>query len=144
MVEAAEEIAGWLKRWTAHEIDHDSGHEPSQRRARRARRADRLRRVLHLHAGDRRGLRLDQRRFRVTYNGPTFLATGPLVQGLKYKAAVGLEVDKQQITIAARPTDLINGAPFLIALRDGAFDGATRAARPRVPDRDRRLGRSAA
>ena len=60
----------------------------------------------------------------VTYNGSTFLATGPLVQGLKYKSTIGLEVDKQQITIAARPTDTINGAPFLVALRDGAFDGA--------------------
>ena len=60
----------------------------------------------------------------VTYNGSTFLATGPLVQGLKYKGTIGLEVDKQQITIAARPTDTINGAPFLVALRDGAFDGA--------------------
>ncbi len=60
----------------------------------------------------------------VTYNGVTFLCTGPLVAGLKYKGTVGLDVDKQQIAIAARPTDLINGAPFLIALRDGAFDGA--------------------
>jgi uncharacterized phage protein (TIGR02218 family) len=60
----------------------------------------------------------------VTYNGSTFLANGPLVSGLKYKGSTGLEVDKQQITIAARPTDLVNGAPFLIALRDGAFDGA--------------------
>jgi len=60
----------------------------------------------------------------IAYNGYTFLANGPLVQGLKYKGNIGLEVDKQQITIAARPTDLINGAPFLIALRDGAFDGA--------------------
>jgi uncharacterized phage protein (TIGR02218 family) len=61
----------------------------------------------------------------VTYNGATFSATGPLVQGLKYKASVGLEVDKQQITIAARPSDLISGAPALQAIRDGAFDGAT-------------------
>ena len=60
----------------------------------------------------------------VVYNGFTFLADGPLVQGLKYRASVGLEVDKQQITIAARPTDLISGSPFLNALRDGAFDGA--------------------
>ena len=60
----------------------------------------------------------------VIYNGFTFNAEGPLVSGLKYKGSVGLEVDKQQITIAARPTDIINGAPFLIALRDGAFDGA--------------------
>ncbi len=61
----------------------------------------------------------------VTYNGATFSSTGPLVQGLKYKASVGLEVDKQQITIAARPTDLISGAPALQAIRDGAFDGAS-------------------
>ena len=61
-------------------------------------------------------------------------------QGLKYKATVGLEVDKQQITIAARPTDLINGAPFLIALRDGAFDGAT-VQRDRVFLSRRRRGR---
>jgi uncharacterized phage protein (TIGR02218 family) len=60
----------------------------------------------------------------VAYNGFTFNASGPLVKGLKYKGTVGLEVDKQQITIAARPTDTINGAPFLVALRDGAFDGS--------------------
>jgi uncharacterized phage protein (TIGR02218 family) len=60
----------------------------------------------------------------VQFNGFTFLSNGPLVSGLKYKGAIGLEVDKQQITIAARPTDLIGAAPFLIALRDGAFDGA--------------------
>jgi uncharacterized phage protein (TIGR02218 family) len=60
----------------------------------------------------------------VVYNGHTYLADGPLVSGLKYKAGIGLEVDKQQLSIAARPSDLINGAPFLEALRDGAFDGA--------------------
>ena len=62
--------------------------------------------------------------FPFVYNGAGFLASGPLVQGLKYKASVGLEVDKQQIVVAARPSDLVNGAPLLIALRDGAFDGA--------------------
>src|SRR5947209_1190749 len=61
----------------------------------------------------------------VVYKGATFLANGPLVQGLKYRASVGLEVDRQQITIAARPTDLVGGAPILVALRDGAFDGAS-------------------
>jgi hypothetical protein len=61
----------------------------------------------------------------VIYNGVTFSATGPLVQGLRYKASVGLEVDKQQVTIAARPTDLVFGAPILNAIRQGAFDGAT-------------------
>ncbi len=59
-----------------------------------------------------------------TYNGNTYLANSILVDGLKYKAAVGLEVDQQQITVAARSTDTITGgAPFLQALRDGAFDG---------------------
>jgi uncharacterized phage protein (TIGR02218 family) len=58
------------------------------------------------------------------YGGNTYLANSILVDGLKYKAAVGLDVDQQQITVAARPTDTISGgAPFLQALRDGAFDG---------------------
>ena len=62
--------------------------------------------------------------FPISYDGYTFSCTGPLIQGLKYKASVGLEVDKQQLTIAARPTDLISGAQALIAIRSGAFDGA--------------------
>ena len=59
----------------------------------------------------------------VVFNGTTFVARSVLIDGLKYKTATGLEVDKQQITIAARPTDLVAGAMFLNALRDGAFDG---------------------
>jgi uncharacterized phage protein (TIGR02218 family) len=59
-----------------------------------------------------------------TYAGVTYLANSILVDGLKYKAAVGLEADQQQITVAARATDTIaGGAPFLQALRDGSFDG---------------------
>jgi uncharacterized phage protein (TIGR02218 family) len=58
------------------------------------------------------------------YAGITYLANSILVDGLKYKAAVGLEADQQQITVAARSTDTIaGGAPFLQALRDGSFDG---------------------
>lgn len=63
--------------------------------------------------------------YAVAYNGNTFVANGPMVQGLKYKSSVGLEVDRQQISIAARPTDLVNGAMFLQMLADGALDGAT-------------------
>jgi uncharacterized phage protein (TIGR02218 family) len=59
-----------------------------------------------------------------SYGGQTYLANSILIDGLKYKAAVGLDVDQQQITIAARSTDTITGgAPFLQALREGAFDG---------------------
>jgi uncharacterized phage protein (TIGR02218 family) len=58
------------------------------------------------------------------YDGNTYLGNSILVDGLKYKAAVGLEVDQQQITVAARSTDTVTGgAPFLQALRDGSFDG---------------------
>jgi uncharacterized phage protein (TIGR02218 family) len=58
------------------------------------------------------------------YNGVTYLGNNVLIDGLKYKASIGLEVDKQQISIAARPDQMIAAnAPFLQALRDGAFDG---------------------
>ena len=59
-----------------------------------------------------------------TYDGATYLGNSVLVDGLKYKASIGLEVDQQQITVSALATDTITGgAPFLQALRDGAFDG---------------------
>lgn len=59
-----------------------------------------------------------------SYGGVTYLANSILIDGLKYKASVGLEVDQQQITISALATDTVRGgAPFLQALRDGAFDG---------------------
>jgi len=58
------------------------------------------------------------------YNGSTYLANSVRVDGLKYTAKTGLEVDQQQITVAALATDTISGgAPFLQALRDGSFDG---------------------
>ena len=59
-----------------------------------------------------------------SYAGRTFLGNSVLIDGLKYKAAIGLEVDQQQVTISAPATDTIaTGAPFLQALRDGTFDG---------------------
>jgi uncharacterized phage protein (TIGR02218 family) len=59
----------------------------------------------------------------IALNGYTYLANSVLVDGLHYKCSIGLDVDQQKITIAARPTDTISGAPFLQALRNGAFDG---------------------
>jgi uncharacterized phage protein (TIGR02218 family) len=67
----------------------------------------------------------------ITYAGHQFLANGPLVSGLKYRSTIGLNVDRQEITIAARPGDLASGSAILVALRDGAFDGA-RLQRDRV------------
>jgi uncharacterized phage protein (TIGR02218 family) len=58
------------------------------------------------------------------YNGITYLANSILIDGLKYKASVGLEVDQQQITVSALAADTVTGgAPVLQALRDGTFDG---------------------
>jgi uncharacterized phage protein (TIGR02218 family) len=59
----------------------------------------------------------------IALNGFTYLANSILVDGLKFKCAVGLDVDQQQITIGARPTDTINGVPFLEAIRNGVLDG---------------------
>ena len=64
--------------------------------------------------------------FGFAYNGTNFtaLANSVLIDGLKYKAAVGLDVDQQQITVAADSSYTIpGGAPFLQALVEGAFDG---------------------
>ena len=59
----------------------------------------------------------------VVMNGTTFLANSLLVDGLTYKCTVGLDVDKQKVTISARPTDTIGGIPFLMAIRNGLLDG---------------------
>jgi len=61
----------------------------------------------------------------VTIAGLSFAADGPMVSGLKYKIAVGLDVDEQDITIIARPSDLVGAIPFLQAMRLGVLDGAT-------------------
>jgi len=67
-----------------------------------------------------------------TYNGTLFVANAVRVDGLKYKAAIGLEVDRQQISVVALATDTVaGGMPFLQALRNRVFDGC-RVARYRV------------
>ena len=59
----------------------------------------------------------------IVLNGATYLANSLLIDGLQYRCSVGLDVDKQQVTIAARPTDTIGGIPFLQAIRNGVLDG---------------------
>jgi hypothetical protein len=59
-----------------------------------------------------------------TFDGQRYLGNDILIDGLKYKCSVGLDVDKQQIDISARPDQTIpGGAEFLQALRNGALDG---------------------
>jgi len=60
----------------------------------------------------------------ITLNGYVYAANSILVDGLKFKCEVGLNVDQQQITLSARSTDTLGGIPFLQAIRNGVFDGA--------------------
>ena len=59
----------------------------------------------------------------VTLGGTVFLANSLLIDGLTFKCAIGLDVDEQQITLAARPTDTIGGVPALQAIHRGVLDG---------------------
>ncbi|MDR3461525.1 MAG: DUF2163 domain-containing protein [Beijerinckiaceae bacterium] len=59
----------------------------------------------------------------ITMNGFVFAANSVLVDGLTFKCTTTLDVDTQHISIAARPTDTVNGVPFLLALHNGVFDG---------------------
>ena len=61
----------------------------------------------------------------VAMNGFTFAANAVLIDGLAFKCALGLDVDEQHITIAARPTDTVGGVPFLVAIHHGVLDGCT-------------------
>ena len=55
----------------------------------------------------------------VVYNGIDIRRRRAAGAGAEIQGSVGLEVDKQQITIAARPTDLISGSPVLNAIARG-------------------------
>jgi uncharacterized phage protein (TIGR02218 family) len=61
----------------------------------------------------------------INSNNYSALANSVRIGRLKYKAAVGLDIDQQQVTAAALSTDTIpGGAAFLQAMREGSFDGA--------------------
>jgi uncharacterized phage protein (TIGR02218 family) len=60
----------------------------------------------------------------IILDGIVFAAHSVLVKGLKYKISIGVSVDEQDITISARPDDLVNGVPFLVAMRTGVFRGS--------------------
>lgn len=65
------------------------------------------------------GLDLD-----INYGGNTYVSTGLRIEGLKYKIAVGWEVDEQQIKISAFPGETLAGADFFGAVAEGLLDGA--------------------
>jgi uncharacterized phage protein (TIGR02218 family) len=61
----------------------------------------------------------------IVSGGQTFLAPGPFVERTKVRTVLGLEVDKIEVKISAGIAHTINGVPWLIALQQGKFDGAT-------------------
>lgn len=57
-------------------------------------------------------------------DGNTYVANSLRIEGLKYKVAVGLQVDEQDIKISAYPEDTLGGAQFFAAVQEGLLDGA--------------------
>jgi len=60
----------------------------------------------------------------VSLNGYVYAANSVLVDGLKYRCSIGVNVDQQQITVSAWPGMTIGGIPFLQAVQQGLLDGA--------------------
>ena len=55
----------------------------------------------------------------------TFLANQVLIDGMRMKSVLGLDVDEQDVEIFASIGMTVNGQPWMKALRIGFFDGAT-------------------
>ena len=70
----------------------------------------------------------------VTLGGTTFLANSILIDGLGFKCAIGLDVDEQQVTIAARPANTIGGGAGAGSDPPRRTRRLHRAARARLPD----------
>jgi len=60
----------------------------------------------------------------VTYRGNVYRADGLRIEGLRFKLAVGLQVDEQNVRISARPGETLAGADFLTTVGSGLLDGA--------------------
>ena len=56
--------------------------------------------------------------------GHVFLSGGPFFERSKIKFAIGVRVDELDIVMTAGPIDLLDGMPWLSAMRAGALDGA--------------------
>lgn len=63
----------------------------------------------------------------IEWDGDVYSASGPIIEGLKYNASVGLDIDQQEITVSVnyaspvQPT--IDGVPMMEALAMGLMDG---------------------
>jgi Phage conserved hypothetical protein BR0599/Uncharacterized conserved protein (DUF2163) len=61
----------------------------------------------------------------IGYQGINYKSGGLRIEGLKMKLGVGANVDEQEVTIWASPTDTLFGAAFLTGMADGIMDGGT-------------------
>ena len=61
----------------------------------------------------------------IVWRGHTFVSKNVIITGLRAKVSTGLEVDRQQITVAAQPGSTFNGASWMEMIRAGGLDGAT-------------------
>lgn len=61
----------------------------------------------------------------IFYDSKTFLGSSLRIEGLRFKLTNTLEVDEQEIRIAAYPGETLNGASFFEAISNGILDGAT-------------------
>jgi len=60
----------------------------------------------------------------LTINGHTYASDGPLITRGTTSSGVGLEVDELELKISAAASHLVDGVPFVKAVRTGVFDGA--------------------
>jgi hypothetical protein len=60
----------------------------------------------------------------LAFNGQTY-TKGPVIDRGKISTKLGLEVATLDVSIAAGPSDLINGAPLTVFAQGRGFDGAT-------------------
>ena len=67
----------------------------------------------------------------VSYGGVTYKSGSLRIQGLRMKLGVGINVDEQEVTIWASPSDTLFGAAFLTGMAEGLMDNGT-IARDRI------------
>ena len=69
-------------------------------------------------------IRLTTADYDITSGAHVYTSSGPPIERSKIKQKIGASVDDLDITIYPRQTDLVDGIPFLWAIKQGAFDGA--------------------
>jgi len=59
----------------------------------------------------------------IIFNTNIYLSDAPLITGVNYKLARGIEVNTFDLELTVKPTHTINNQSWLVAVRSGALDG---------------------